>query len=333
MDAAADPVSPTGRDWIPAQIRWTSAGGLVDWCHLGDVRFTAPFFEQTIAAAMAHPFNLLFGVTTTLDALALPASFELRPAGLIFHMSRCGSTLAAQMLASLPRNVVLSEPGPLDQILRAPAWLRGVSTDQIAAWLRATAAALGRRRHPQERDLVIKLEGWHALLLPFIRGAFPGVPWAFLYRQPVEVMASIDTLRPHQMLPGIIDPALVGLALSQAAAMSLNRYTAVVLQRICRAAVEHYGEGGGMLIEHRELPEAVPARLLSHFGLDCDDGELARMRDVARFDAKQPSLRYSDDSEAKRRAASPEMRELAETMLAPVYDRLEQLRAKQSTGA
>ncbi|HZY58394.1 MAG TPA: hypothetical protein VFE56_01445, partial [Candidatus Binataceae bacterium] len=119
MDDAADPVIPTGPDWIPAQVRWAPEGALVDWCHLGDLRFTAPFFEQTITAAMSHPFNLLFGVTTGLDALP-PASFELRPAGLIFHMSRCGSTLASRMLAALPRNVVLSEPVPLDQVLRAP---------------------------------------------------------------------------------------------------------------------------------------------------------------------------------------------------------------------
>ncbi len=325
-------MSPTGRDWIPAQIRWVCARGLVDWCHLGDLRFTAPFFEQTIAAAMAHPFNLLFGVTTSLDALVAPASFELRPAGLIFHMSRCGSTLAAQMLASLPRNVVLSEPGPLGQVLRAPAGLPDVTAETVVGWLRALTAALARRRHPQERNLVIKLEGWHALVLPIIRRAFPDVPWAFLYRRPVEVLASIDALRPRQMLPNGIDPALVGLSCARAAAMSLDRYTAVVLERICRAAIEHHGESNGLLIEYRELPEAIPARLLAHFGLDCNADELARMREVARLDAKRPGLPFADDSEAKRRGASPEMHELAGTMLAPVYDGLEQLRAKQNTG-
>src|SRR5262249_57696026 len=102
---------------------WTGGGPLVDWWHLGGVRFTDPFFEQTIATAMAHPFNLLFRPATQLRALAAPATPELRPAGLIFHMSRCGSTLVAQMLAALAGNVVLSEPTPLDHVLRAPARL------------------------------------------------------------------------------------------------------------------------------------------------------------------------------------------------------------------
>src|SRR6185437_13560164 len=95
--------------WVPAQVRWTAAGPVVDWCHLGDLRFIAPFFEQTIDDAMAHPFNLLFARSTPLADIAHHEP-ELRPAGLIFHMSRCGSTLVSRMLAALPRNVVLSEP-------------------------------------------------------------------------------------------------------------------------------------------------------------------------------------------------------------------------------
>jgi hypothetical protein len=299
---------------------------MVDWCHLGDLRFTDPFFAQTIDRAMAHPFNLLFGRSSALDALDEPEASALRPAGLIFHMTRCGSTLITRMLASLRTAVVLSEPPPIDHLLRAPAGQPDVTIDRILGWVRGLTAALGRRRHPEERELIIKLEGWHTLLLPQIRRAFPDVPWAFLYRQPLEVLASLDLMRPHRMMPGAIAPALVGLSSSQALAMPLDRYAAVMLERICRVAAEHCGEGDGMLIEYRELPDAVPARLLAHFGLDCGAGDMARMREVARFDAKQPTLRYSDDSAAKREAASPQINELAETMLAPVYAQLEKLR-------
>jgi hypothetical protein len=299
---------------------------MVDWCHLGDLRFTKPFFAQTIDRAMAHPFNLLFRRASPLETLSEQAP-ELRPAGFIFHMTRCGSTLVTRMLASLPAIVALSEPSPIDDVLRAPAGLPGVTADRIVGWLRAVTAALGRRRHKEQRDFVIKLDGWHALVLPLIRRAFPDVPWAFLYRQPVEVLGSIDTIPPYQMVPGGIDPALVGLSRPQALAMPLERYAAVVLERICRAAIEHHAQANGLLIEYRELPDAVPERLVAHFGLDCDAAALARMREIARFDAKQPALTYVDDSEAKRRAASPEMHELADALLAPLYAQLEKLRS------
>src|SRR5262249_27690739 len=156
LDVAVDrAVTAPEAHWAPAQIRCTAADPLVDWCHLGKLRFTAPFFEQTIGTAMAQPFNLLFRRSTPLAALE-EISGELRPAGLIFHMSRCGSTLLTQMLAALPQNVVLSEPGPLDQVLRLPARLQGVTPDKSSGWLRGMTAALARRRNPEERDFFIK---------------------------------------------------------------------------------------------------------------------------------------------------------------------------------
>ena len=324
-----DRVSSFGAEWAPTRVRWTDAGGTVDWCHLGDLRFTDPFFAQTLDRAMGHPFNLLFHRSCPLETLGEQAP-ELRPAGLIFHMTRCGSTLVTQMLASLATTVALAEPLPLDHVLRAPAGLPGVTTDRIIGWLRAVTAALARRRHKEQRDFVIKLDGWHTLALPLIRRAFPDVPWAFLYRQPVEVLGSIERMRPHQMLPGGIDPGLLGLSPPQARAMSIDRYAAVVLERICRAAIERHAQDNGLLIEYRELPNAVPERLLPHFALDCDAEALARMGEIARFDAKQPTLTYVDDSEAKRRAATPEMHELADTLLAPLYAQLETLRKEQN---
>lgn len=325
MDRALTPTLDAS--WVPAQIRWTAAGPMVDWCHLGDLRFTAPFFEQTIGTAMRHPFNLLFGRSTPLQAFTA-GDVELRPAGLIFHMSRCGSTLLARMLAVLPRNVVLSEPGPLDQVLRVPSRVAGVTPDMLVGWMRAMTAALGRRRHAEQRDLFIKLEGWHILLLPLIRRAFPDVPWLFLYREPVEVLVSLARQRPRQMMFGGLDPTLLGIAPPEAAAMSPDRYCALVIERICRAALAHAAADGGLLIEYRELPDPALTRMLDHFGLHCDSDDLARMRETAGRDAKDPNRPYADDSAAKRNAASDEIRDLAATVLAPLYRRLEDMRSR-----
>jgi len=315
--------------WAPSQIRWTPSGPLVDWCHLGDLRFAEPFFEQTIERAMAHPFNLLFRRATPLAAMTAPIEPELRPAGLIFHMSRCGSTLVSRMLAASPENMVLSEPGPLDQILRARARLPGLTDAQLVALLRGMTAALGRRRHPEERDLFIKLEGWHLLHFPLIRRAFPDVPWIFLYRDPLEVMASIGLVRPRQMMPGGIDAALLGLDPASTLAMTPNAFTARVLERICEAALAHAADGG-RLIEYRQLPEAVFTDAFVHFGLRCSSDALARMREITRFDAKRPDVLHADDGEQKQRSADDEVRDLSARLLAPLYARLETARRAQS---
>jgi hypothetical protein len=312
---------PAGPHWLPTRIQWTPSGPAVDWCHLGDLRFTDPFFAQTVAAAMAHPFNLLFRCTSALDALPIPQTPELRPAGFIFHMSRCGSTLVTQMLAALAGNVVLSEPKPIDQILRVPSRWPGIDSDRLVLWLRALAAALGRRRGAKERDLFIKFEGWHTLLLPLIRRAFPHVPWIFLYREPLEVLVPMT-----EQFPADIEPALFGLSWPQAQAMSTAAYCALVLERICQAAIAQHGDGGGLLIEYRELPEAVCGPMFDHFGLRCGPEELARMRQTARFDAKQPKTLFTPDAAEKRSAASAELVELASSRLAPLYRELEALR-------
>src|ERR1041384_7884431 len=117
--------------------------------HLGGLRFTAPFFEQTIGQAMRHPFNLLFGHSSPLAEIAARADDmpELEPSGFIFHMSRCGSTVVSQMLAALPRNVVLSEPAPIDQILRLPDRFPNAPESEVVRCLRGLVVALGRRRH------------------------------------------------------------------------------------------------------------------------------------------------------------------------------------------
>jgi hypothetical protein len=325
LDVAVDrAVTAPDAHWAPAQIRWTPAGPLVDWCHLGELRFTAPFFEQTIGTAMAHPFNLLFRRSTPL-AILEEISGELRPAGLIFHMSRCGSTLLTQMLAALRQNVVLSEPGPLDQVLR----LQGVTPDKLIGWLRGMTASLAQRRRPEERDLFIKLEGWHVLILPLIRRAFPGVPWVFLYREPLDVMASLARQRPNQMMFGGLDPTLLGVEPAQAAAMSADRYCALVLEYICRAAIAHMREEGGLLIEHRELPEPALTRLIDHFRLGYGAEEVAAMRARAEFNAKQPARRYVDESNERRSAVSEEIRSLAANLLAPLYAQLKELRTKR----
>src|SRR5690242_2119180 len=107
--------------WVPITVEWPDGKPVVEWCHLGARRFTEPFFEDTIREALRRPFNRLFHRRTPIEALAdwREASPGLEPTGFVFHMSRCGSTLLAQMLARLCSNVVLSEPGPVDSVIRA----------------------------------------------------------------------------------------------------------------------------------------------------------------------------------------------------------------------
>jgi hypothetical protein len=315
--------------WVPIRVSWRDARPSVDWCRLGDVRFDEPFFEQTIARCLRHPFNLAFRRQTPIEALGeLEAACPgLYPAGLVFHMSRCGSTLVSRMLAALPDSLVISEAGPVDSVLRARYHDPSVTDEQRARWLRGIIGALGQRWHGPERRYILKLDAWHALELPLIERAFPGVPWVFLYRDPVEVLVSHQR-EPSWMMSAVNAPALLGVDAASAHRVPREEYCARVLARICEAVLEH-GGGRGRLIRYRELPDAAWERIPRLFGLALSEADLSRMREAARFDAKRPTRPFEDDATAKQREASAAVREAAARWLASLHQRLEARRQTQ----
>ena len=115
--------------WVPIRLFWQGPEPMVEWCYLGRQRFTHPFFDSTIQLALQSPFNSLFRHHTTMATLAdwFQRSPGMKPSGFVFHMSRCGSTVVSQMLASMPENVVISEAGPIDALARAHLRAPGTS--------------------------------------------------------------------------------------------------------------------------------------------------------------------------------------------------------------
>jgi hypothetical protein len=325
--------APDLTGWIPIRIFWEQGRPAVEWCYAGTRRFREPFFDQTVEQCLRLPFNQVFRRQTPVEVLLDWQTLRpgLVPAGFIFHMSRCGSTLAGQMLAALPQNVVLSEAGPIDGALRAPLRDPGVTDEQRIAWLRGLVSALGQPRNPGEKNLFIKLDSWHTLELPSIRRAFPRVPWVFLYRDPVEVLISHLRQRGAQMVPGVLDPASVGLDLAAAREMPAEDYVACVLARICTSALnEQEQTGSGMLVNYHELPGAVVGKLSAHFGVAWSAENQERMMAVAPFNAKNPCLFFAPDSAEKNQQATDRMRQAADRWIRPVYERLEALRQKYS---
>ena len=309
--------------WLPVAVIATGAGPLVDWAWFGERPLAEAFYEESIRHAINLPFNRLFRFHTPLDQLPdWTAGLELmEPDGFIFHLSRCGSTLAAQMLAASSANVVVSEAAPIDvaaQIARADPG-RGVPL------LRAMVRAFGQRRDPRARRLFIKLDSWHTLALPQFRQAFPRTPFVFMYRQPVEVMVSQMRQRGTQMVPEYLPPAFYGLTLEAAPD---EDYCARVLAAVC-AGVLAAPANEVLLVDYAEMPGALFSRILPHFAARPDDGEARAMAAAAAFDAKAAGGAFTPDSQAKRKAASPAVLAAAARRLDATHARLEARREAQ----
>jgi hypothetical protein len=313
--------------WIPIRIYWQDARLMVDWCYLGNQRFRQPFFDETIEKCLRDPFSLLFRHQTPIDILSELQEVQpgLSPCGFIFHMSRCGSTLISQMLASLPQNIVISEADPIDTVLRSNQRDPRVTDDQRVTWLRGLIGALGRQRNPEERYLFIKFDSWSVLDLPLIRRAFPSTPWLFVYRDPVEVLVSHMQQRGRQMLPGTLEPRLLGLASDEIDPVQLNDYCAKLLGHFCQVAVQYYEPDVARVLNYRDLPGAVWSSVAPFFGVNYTTDEVERMQAVTAYHAKQPRFMFAEDGAAKQQIATEELRALAERFVNSEYDRLEAL--------
>jgi hypothetical protein len=331
--SAADATSLA--DWTPINVAWRPEGARVDWCRLGDTRFTEPFFEQTLSTALRNPARLLFRRQTPVAVLEAGQDdpSALPPRGFIFHLSRCGSTLAAQLLAALPQNLVLSEAPPIDQLLNLQRCDPTLTRERRVAQFRGLIHALSRPRHRDERQVFIKFDSWHMLELPLILEAFPDVPWIFLYRDPVEIMVSQHRQRGTQMIPGIVDPRLFDLDPVAVAQMPSEEYCARVLARIGEAATMQATPGRGRLVNFTELPAVMWELLGKFFGVEWTRDDCARMQRASLANAKSPALPHTDDRAAKQREASAEILRYVDALLREPYERLESLRLAQADGA
>jgi hypothetical protein len=318
----------TGARWTPIRVS-NDGSDIVDWCRTDGIEFTDPFFDQSVLAALRDPFRLLFRRMTPMLDLATSAPAGLEPSGFIFHLSRCGSTLVSQLFAALPSVLVMSEPGPVDSAMRTAPGAPRLDEATRARVLRGMVAALGQPGSSDHRHYVVKLDAWALLWLPRIRAAFPDTPWALVYRDPLEILVSQSQRIGYHMIPNALTPDELGIDASGITSEStLQEYGAAVLGRLLECAVAGMDDGPALLVDYRELPDAITMRVAPWFGIEIDDRSSDRLMALAGRDAKNEAIRFEPDTAAKRRSATPAQWDLANG-LAPLYERILARRADQ----
>jgi hypothetical protein len=291
-NGARHPLAWSGdlRGWTPAKVFFRDSGPFAEWIFTGDRRPTEPFFADSLKAALRSPFAAFFRRETPLeDAAAIEA---LPPAGFLFHISRCGSTLATQMFATLERTVVVAEAPAIDHVIQARLDRPDVSAAQHAQWLRWIVAALGQRRTGRETHYIVKLDSWHIHDLPLIRAAFPETPWIFLEREPAEVEASQERSPGMHGAPGAMDPRILRMKFEDITGLSRQQWRQRVIEGYLQAAEPFRKVPTGLFLNYRDLPGAIWERAAPHFGLELSAEERELMCAAAQFDSKQRGIPY-----------------------------------------
>ena len=125
-------------------------------------------------------------------------------------------------------------------------------------------------------------------------------------------------------VPGEVPPATFGI--DEKGQDSTFAYGANVLGRICQAAVEGMPGGGGVLINYNEMPDALPQRMLHHFGIVTDATDRAAMLAASKHDVKSKERIFTPDGASKRSEATAEELAVVERYLEAPYAALEALR-------
>jgi len=316
---SSDPAMDRGAlaGWTPVALNLADAVPSLDWGDLRGTRFSEPFLHQTVERwAGGTPSPL---VRTDLAALeVLDDEPSLDPAALIFHASRCGSTLLSRLLGTVPGTLVVSEPAPVNALLLAPQPEPAVT----ARLLRLIVRALGRRRFGDERRYVLKLSSWNVRRVELFRAAFPEAKVIWLQRDPTVIAASL-LARPPGWLGLWQDPAawpIFGLARAPA---SSEEFCVAALASLFAAA--RAIDGRGLHLDYADLPAAAWDFAASAAGIEPSADDAARMRDEARYDAKSSAPTLFAGAEPGP-ALPPALRALVEAACGPDYDALDRLR-------
>ncbi|MFZ6735788.1 sulfotransferase [Undibacterium sp. Ji42W] len=279
--------------WYPVAI--DALKGTLHWRHLGEARFLESFFLDTLNQQSREQRQVC---QTILESL--PAQIEcmprLAPAAFIFHVSRCGSTLLTQMLASLPQCIVMSEPPVIDAFFRYlhehPEFQNATSVFQNLI------AALGQRRSTEDSHFFIKFDSWHLPWIPFVREAYPDVPMIFLYREPQAVLASHYRQRGPQMIPGLLNTTRLQVEDTEIAAADFDVYAASVLHSMFCAGLEHAVAEDLLLLNYQQLPGVMWEDLLGRFRLDCDEQSLAKLKERSGLHSKHRYTSFTGDPQS-----------------------------------
>ena len=302
--------------WTPVRLDFSPPAPTVYWADLSAQRFAEPFFDQTVARWARGPGARPL-VKTGLQALAaLDGEPSLEPAGMIFHLSRCGSTLVSRLLGTLPGVVVLAEPAPLNAVLG----LEHVEDAALVQVVRLLVRALGRRRHGDERRLVLKCSSWNVRRRAVLAAAFPETPWVWVQRDPVHVLASL-LAQPPGWLGLRADPRRVARRFGLDPAAVPHMTDAEFAARALGAMLDAAGADPAqrLCIDHADLPAAVWEGVTPHFGLATDPAAVARMSAESRFYSKGPAHRPFAGDVPERRPVTDEMRLAAHRFAEPAY--------------
>jgi len=293
---------------------------------LGATPLAEPFFEQTITRLKTEedpPREIVTGLEAILTEGA--GSRAAAPVGLVFHISRCGSSLIANGLRTARAAQVLAEARPLTSLFFPRPPTGYASADELwrsrrDALARSLASIYSSYRRGEPEPIVIKWTSLNTVMLPSIRAVWPDTPCLFVVRNPLEVL--VANLQPG----GLIDtrrsafgPGLSGCSARRLAKMPDEEYCARVIGNYLTTGLAEL-DADVWVIDYDDVNRQTLRAAARRFGLKLPfpDEVLGK---VFERHAKDPTAkqRFRDDRRRKRRQATTAATAAVKQWAEPAY--------------
>ncbi len=290
-------ISSALKDWIP--YKFFEEGGInyCKWLYLGVEEFTDPFFDDTISKCMKLPENS--NRTRCISSIEMLSEWaeqivSVAPTAIIFHISRCGSTLFSQLLGLQLSNIVLSEAPLFDELLR---WgHKHNKMRQALPLLKAAIGLYGAKRNESYNHLFIKTDSWHIHFYTQLRELYPNIPFILLYRQPDEVIRSQQKRRGMQSVQGVLEPEIFGFDKNEIMQSGLDEYMAKVIETYLTAFIEIIKTDKlALFVNYNEGIVAIVKKIAAVTGIINTEKEMLAMQQRSSFHAKYPEQIFKEE--------------------------------------
>lgn len=287
--------------WAPAD--YDPKRRVLEWMSAAE-KPIHPFYSEHISAVRGQLLSALIKPKTALlPALNLSGLVkQVQPAGFIFHLSRCGSTLVSRSFAGLPKCRVLSESPLLTQVLLD----RSLSDTQRRAALTFCIDTQGQLFHP-EQHLLIKWNAWDLQFWPLILSLYPQVPVLLLLRDPVEILASQQKSAGYHMVRQPSRPLFRELSVPEEE--SILEYQCKVLRLLLGYGLDMSQRSQVMVVDYQELLPVIANKIANWFSLDLSQEECNQVEQCQLIHSKTAMQPFMADSQFKQSFFTAEQKE------------------------
>lgn len=281
--------------WIPYKLAGSNYETFCEWLYTGEKAFNELVSGTTINNFKALPENNVFqkNITSLSRMLDWARKAEVtEPAAFIFHVSRCGSTMVARMLAACEENTVFSEVPFFDDILR----ILHVQKYEDGNLLKEVIKLYSLPKNSTAKKVFIKTDSWHIMYYAEIRKMFPQVPFILLYRNPAEVVRSQNKSAGMHCIPQVIPPAFFGIQEEIITAEDFYNYPIKVTEKYLQAFTAIAAKDkNAYLFNYNQGMVNIVEQIGKIANVIFTEDEWQRMKELLQYHSKLPGMVFSPE--------------------------------------